>query len=244
MIIPMMSKDQRRVAAQGNPVKGMLGALNQIKASRIIAKSKERWKEYEVGEENGNQVRVLDASGNELADFIVGRFNFNQQTRSATSYIRLNDDEDIYAVDGFLNMSFGQGFDSYRDSRLIQVNRDDLTAINMTTESGAFSFSRNTTNQWVDNKGTVLDSTASVSYLNKFTSVNGQAFADNVDPATLGNPVRSLSLAANNTIGGIIKVDCYHSTNSSMPFLIKSSMNEAWFASDSSGLYQTLFIQP
>jgi len=240
----MISKDQRRVQALTNPVRGMLGSLSLVKASRIVAKSQERWSEYEVDEEKGNKVKVMDATGAVLADFIVGRFNFNQQTRSGTSYVRLNDDADIYAIDGFLNMSFGQGFDSYRNSQLLQVNKEDLTSISVNTETGSFNASKNANNQWTTSTGTAIDSSAMANYLNQFTNVSGRGFADAANVSQLGAPVRSLSISGNNMVGGAIKVDCYKAEGLAQPFVIRSSMNEALFSSDSTGLYSSLFVMP
>ena len=240
----MISKDQRRVKALTNPVRGMLGSLSLVKASRIVAKSQERWSEYELGEEKGNKVKVLDATGNVLADFIVGRFNFNQQTRSGTSYIRLNDDADIYAIDGFLNMSFGQGFDSYRNSQVLQAEKENLTAISITTEGGAFNASKNANNQWATTDGVAIDSTAMDNYLNQFLNVSGRGFADEANVSQLGAPIRSLSISGNNMIGGGVKVECYQGQGLAQPFVIRSSMNEALFSSDSTGLYSSLFVLP
>jgi len=102
--------------ADHSRVVGILTQLNKIEALRYASKKKEKWSEYEIDD---SATRILAFKGNsKLTDFYVGRFAFNQQARSGTSYIRLAENDAVYAVDGFLSVSFSPGIDAYRDKKL------------------------------------------------------------------------------------------------------------------------------
>ena len=56
---------------------------------------------------------------------IIGKFTFKQQGRITTSYVRLAEEDDTYATDGILSMTFNQGINTWRDKTVIKGNKDD-----------------------------------------------------------------------------------------------------------------------
>ena len=122
--------------ANQSAVHSLLSNLQLIKTKRVAAKKPDKWKDYEVEETNGSRVKVY-AGSQLLEDFIVGRFSFNQQTRSGLSFVRLTNADEVYAVDGFLSMTMSQGFNSYRIKDFLTLNKDNITGISLTNNDGS-----------------------------------------------------------------------------------------------------------
>lgn len=220
-----------------NAVGSLLGQLNLMKAKRVVAKQAEKWKDYEVDEESGARVTAY-ADGNVLTDFIVGRFNFNQQTRQATSYLRLTEEEEVYAVDGFLSMTFGQDINAFRNKQILKLNTgEEVNSLQL--QSGAETVNLQKQNGgWLLNNEQVIDSTEMAAYLAGLRYVAGNTFADDFNSGA--GPDQSLQLQVNNLP---ITINAYPYTGGDKDFVIQSSQYpEAFFASDSSGIYAKLFV--
>lgn len=234
------------IATQGNmntratpgSVNALLGNLVQVKTKRIASKSEEKWTDYEVDEAGGTRIKIY--AGNKLLeDFIVGKFDFNQANRSITSYIRLAGEPEVYAVDGFLSMSFNQGFDAYRDKSLLKFNPEDISYISFSNGDEAININK-TNGQWYY-ETTALDSAQIAGYLTNISSVTGNEFADDFDPIqATGQLAKTLSLRGNN-MAEPITVSAYR-IDGEQPFVLVSNINEdGRFYSDSSGIYSRIF---
>lgn len=221
--------------AISNAVASVLGQLHLMKAKRVVAKKEEKWKDYEVDEGSGARVKAY-VGGEAVADFMVGRFNFNQQARTALSYVRLTEEEEVYAVDGFLSMTFGQDIDAFRNKQILKLdNGEEVSALQLQTNGNAINFQKDGTT-WTYN-GTALDSTKIAGYLSGLRYVAGNTFADGFSP--VGTPEQSLLVQTGTKQ---ITVNAYRYAAGEQDFAIQSSQYpEAYFASDSSGIYSRLF---
>jgi hypothetical protein len=229
----------RTVSTPYAKVQGVLGQLSSIMSERVVSKSKEKWAEYEV-DDTGSRVQVFNGK-KQVADFVVGTFKFDQARRSASSYLRSSDEDAVYLVDGFLSMSFNQGFNTFRNNTLIKVNREDVREVAVVENGLKTAVSKGALDShWYRNGMEQLDSTKAAQYIGQITNVMGSEFVDS--PAT-GDPVKSFEISANNQMTPL-RVDCYLQADSTKPFVLHSSANpEAWFASDSSGIYQRIFVK-
>ena len=238
----IVSKGTISAPATSSAVKSLLNSLALIKTKRVTAKSPEKWAEYEVETENGLRVKAFNNS-ELLEDFIVGRFSLNQQNPGAsTSYVRLTNQDEVYAVDGLLSMTFGQGFDSYRNRNVIKLGAG-TTINNLKVEKGDSTLYTvtKTNGQWILNNETIIDSTKMVTLTNGMKNVYGTTFADDFDElnAQKGN---ALSLTINgDNFTQPVEVIAYHDTTMAKPFVLKSNLNQAYFGSDSTGIYDQLF---
>jgi hypothetical protein len=229
-----VSKADFTAKATKDAVSNLLNEIKSVKAKRVAAKNPNKWASYEV-DSTGNSVQVFE--GDKLvADFIVGKFDMNQQTRTFTSFIRLNDENNIYAVDGFLSMTFNQNMDAFRDKKLVNFNTQDITEFSINTEAGSQTYSKLVGN-WSTTEGIILDSTKVATYLNGVSNLNGKDFINDFSAAT---PSKSVIFKGNNISTPII-VNCYDHVGEK-PFVFHSNLNEeAYFLSDSSGIFATLF---
>lgn len=216
--------------ADQDRVKSILSQVAFIPTKRLISKKEENQVDYEVDEKSGKVVEIY--SGDELMNKVIfGRFNFNQNTRSATSYARLADEKEIYSLDGMLSMSFDTDFNSFRNNKLISINKEDIRGI---VYDGT-PIQPVGDNLWAINN-VPLDSSGMASYLSGLSTLYSTTFADNFSSNSAVSG-KSMTISVDNMTAPI-SISAYPSGNG---FVMKSSINEAFFRSDSTGIYQKVF---
>ena len=187
-----VSKGDFSTEATSSAVENLLNELKIVKAKRVAAKNPNKWATFEV-DSSGNRVQVF-AGEKLLTDFVVGKFDMNQQTRTFTSFVRMYDENAVYAVDGFLSMTFNQGMDAFRDKSLVKFNTQDITEFSIQTEDEMQTYSKLVGN-WSSNDGTILDSTKVMNYLNGVSNLNGKEFIDGFSAVS---PSKSVTFKGNN----------------------------------------------
>jgi len=216
----------------------MLATLTHIEAQRVAAKSADRWKDYQVDSTQGTRIRVYRGD-KLLEDLVVGKFNFDPQLQSATAYVRLGDAPEVYAVDGFVAMNLAQDFDSFRKKTITKLDRNEIERIACQGEP-AWELRRDSTAWLLD--GEPADSASVARYLASLVSVSGHEFADDFDPNVAGSPEKVLRIARKAPKPEVV-IECWRDTTREKPFVIHSSLNpDAFFASDSSGVFRRLFL--
>ncbi len=243
-----ISKGGLTVAAREDAVTSMLSMLELIKAKRIASKSKDKWKDFEVEEGAGNRLMVY-AGDKLLTDLYVGRFQFNQQAQqmqgmqqapSGTSYLRLGGADNVYALDGFLSMSLGQGFNSFRNKSLVKLDKAQISGFSVNSEKGNYSCSK-VGNIWQTEDGAKLDSAKVANYVNALATVNGGDFIDDVNKAELTSlPTQSVTIQTNEKPNPVV-LNCYFKEGEPKPYIIHSSENDAYFLSDDNGIPTRIF---
>ena len=226
--------------ANQSAVHSLLSNLQLIKTKRVAAKKPDKWKDYEVEETNGSRVKVY-AGSQLLEDFIVGRFSFNQQTRSGLSFVRLTNADEVYAVDGFLSMTMSQGFNSYRIKDFLKLNKDNITGISLTNNDGSITTFNSLNGQWAKD-GVAVDSTSMTTYLTGIQSAFGGDFVDGLEERTLSSQLFKQLLITGNNMVEPISVNCYRDITKEQPYLMRSSQNkDAVFSSGEDGLFEKVF---
>lgn len=216
-------------------IQSILNTLSKIEIQRIVAKSSDKWADYEVGEDSGFRLIAYDGD-KVLEDIYIGRFNFNQQTRSATSYIRKNGSDDTYALDGFLSMSLNQSFDGLRDKSFLRIEKTALNGIEASIDNKAFTISKNG-EQWFAGDGSVIDSTSMVQYLNGISNVQGATIIDGVNEDQL-DQLGKVNFRTENGSSTVITI--YTGEDQ---FILHSTENEnTLFESDSTGIYKRVIV--
>ena len=214
----------------------LLSNIQLIKAERVVSKNADRFSEYNVDDSTGTLLEIY-SGGKKIKEMVAGRFSFNQATRNGISYVRLADDEAVYAVDGFLSMTLTQSFDNYRDKSMLKLNKADLTKVAF--EDGISNIEvRKEGNTWMRGQ-MVVDSTAMAGYLSNISSVSGSAFLD--DESKIGQKIKEVTFEGNN-MNGPVTITCYEAEGATQPFVLNSSMNaDAYFLSDTIGVHDRLF---
>ena len=223
----------------GTAVQALLSNIRLIQTKYIAANSEEKWPDYEVGEGQGTRIQVF-AGETRLEDFISGRFSFDQQAQTGTSYIRLSSGKEVYAVDGFQTLTLGQGFNAYRN-KVLTTAPPELTFDQFTIQrpDTTLTFTKTST-AWMYGQQT-LDSMKVENYLQQFRTLRGDTFADDFDELAASNfKYGSISLQGAQ-LAEPFQIEIYQDTSRVNPFVFKSNQNpETWFDSDSTGLFQKI----
>ncbi len=240
----------RRYKPNQNMISNIINELLKIKAQRVAATDKEKWSKYEVADTSATRVQVKH--GKELAaDFYIGKFSFKQrgnpmmqqnpymrQQPQITSYVRIANDDNVYAVDGMLSMAFNREFNAFRDNQIINSNKDDWTKLTYNYPADSSFVLSNNNGKWMLG-GTVTDSAKTAEYLNSIDYLTNSTFVDN---AQVGEPLYSVTIEGKNFTPINIKA---FPADSIHKFYIHSSENEGvYFSCKSNNIADRLFVSP
>ncbi len=244
-----VSSEGHKYNADPNVIKNILAQLNDLKAERIAARNKDKWDKFEVSDSTGIRV-ILKGGKKQLADLYIGKFSYAQPPQSGmqnpyqqqrgkmTSFVRLEGENEVYAVDGFLKMSYQADVNSYRNKLLVNVDKNDISRLVFNyPENEQFTVSKNE-NQWlIDGEG--ADSASMVKYLNKIHRLTSSNF---VDPSTVKTSDATYSLRIEGNNFAPVELKAYPS-DSTTKFVITSSLNQgAEFNGSKSKLFEKIFI--
>lgn len=218
-----------------NGVKSMLGNMVNMRPKRLVAKSEDKWAQYEVNDSLGT--RVMAYAGDEmLTDFVLGKFNFQQASRSMSNFVRLSEDAEVYSVEGFLSSSFNQDFNNFRDRTFVKTTRENITSIRFTYPADSGFVLNDVASTWeVD--GQTADSASVAGYLSGLRNITKTEFADDFSPQGKV-AVYQLTISGNNMQP--LTVSAYQEGEE---YVLSSNLNEgAYFYQGSLQIFDKLFV--
>ncbi len=216
--------DSARVAA-------MLRQISSLKTKQLAAMNKDKWEEYQVTDSAGTFVEVRGADGL-LSSLYIGKFSYKQPDKAQqtpmrqpqgemTTYVRVNGEKEVYAVDGFLSMAFPSDINRLRDKTLIDFTKSQARQI---TVAGKDNYTlKKGPRKWMIN-GQQADSAKMVSYLNTLTRFNGKQFAERENV----NKEDGWKLTIQLEDGSVIELNAYlkESDSDKASYLVTSTQNE------------------
>lgn len=206
--------------------------LLAILPKRLAARDEAKWNEFQV-DSTGSRVKVIEGSEVTL-DLIIGRFSF-QQPRTMNTFVRLYNDTDVYEVDGFLDMTFNQGVNSFRDGTLVNADYNNWTQLQFNYPADSSFQLMKTGDDWLVN-GVKADSSKTVNYLRRLSKLTNSSFIDDFNPEKFINPTYSLSISTADL--QFTELKGFADTTQ---YVIHSSENpEAYFDGNSVG--KTMFV--
>jgi len=226
-----------------NSVKSLLAQLMEVKPKRLAARSKDKWEEFQLTDSLATRIKVIEKGGKETIDLMIGKFTYQQSNNPyggrgnimGTTYVRLWDEEEVYAVDGFLSMSINREFSTWRDQRVVNTRKKDVTKLIFTypADSGFIAIKKDTL--WMINDYAV-DSLAMDQFLSSLSYTNHSDFADDFKP--LLNPDFQLTIEGNNF--SPLSIQAFMLPDDQ--YVINSSLNpKSYFRSDIEGLFSRIF---
>jgi len=233
-------KGEMSVPASAQNVASILSQLSRISAMRIVTKDVARYTEYEITDSLSSKVKVWEG-GHQVADLEVGGFRFEQQTRSAFSFIKDAKNPEVYEVDGFLSMGLKARFDQYRDKKIVKAAEGDLSLIEWTGDGQAKQSIQKEDGVWHYAGMEAVDSTKFKSYVAGLVNAQGAEFSDlkSTDGLAL---IEKVTVSGNNMTEPTV-ISAFSNPDTLKPFLITSNVNpDAVFKSDSNGLYKKIFL--
>ena len=169
----------------------MYSQLLAILPKRLAARGEAKWNEFQV-DSTGSRVKVIEGSDVTL-DLVIGRFSF-QQPRTMNTFVRLYNDTDVYEVDGFLDMTFNQGANSFRDGTLINADFNSWIQLRFNYPADSSFQLMKTGDDWFVND-IKADSSKTVDYLRRLSKLSNSSFIDDFNPEKFINPTYSLSIS-------------------------------------------------
>ncbi len=222
--------------ADNSTIDNTLSSLKKMKIKNIITKNPDNFAKYELEKDKCKRVKLYDGK-DKLVDILVGKFKYNQQSRSANSYVRLADKNEVFSIDGFLSMNISDNISTYRIKTLAKFTIDQLDKITYTHQNLDYHISKQD-DKWIYN-GVILDSLKMKAYISKLSNLKGAKFMEDVN---WQKPESSDKLVLNIENNDNIEITAYPDTIATKAFVINSSLNDkAYFQSDSSGLYKNVF---
>ncbi|HFA50903.1 MAG TPA: DUF4340 domain-containing protein [Bacteroidetes bacterium] len=234
-----ISKNGKTYTAAQSAVNNFLTNLRSVNTSYIAAKNADKWATYELEPDKATHITVYNG-GNVLADFYIGKFSVNQQAQQITSFFRLADKDDIYAVTGMAGMTLGQGSNSYRDKQLLKMEINDIETLNYEGDE-VYQVSKSGS-EWLLNEMETLDSTKVKNFLMNLISMSGESFVDGFDENLNSDKLlKKLTINGSNMLQPIT-VRCWKDDSLKKPFIIQSSQYPgSYFESDSTRLFKRIF---
>ena len=213
-------------------ISSLFSQLLAIIPKRLAARDESKWNELQV-DSTGSRVKVFEGSKLSL-DIVIGRFSF-QQPRTMNTFVRLYNDKDVYEVDGFLDMTFNQGANIFRDGTVIKSDHNTWKQLQFTYPADSSFQLVKSGNSWILN-GKTTDSLKTANYLNRLANLSNNSFVDDVKIDLSSTPTFSLNITTSDL--KFIQIKGYQDSTS---YLIHSSQNpEALF--DGNSISKTIFV--
>lgn len=241
-----VKSEENTFPADLNMVKSILGQFHEIKPERIAATSKDRWTEYEITDSAAIRVKVNSGSKN-LADVYFGKFSYTQppqgqmqqqQQGKMTTFVRQAGDQKVYAVEGFLRMTYQKDVNAYRNKTLVSVNRDDISRLVFNHPDFNFTLEK-LGNQWMINNQPA-DSLKTVRYLSRLQKLTSTGF---VPPKTARTGVTGHKLFIEGNNFSPIELNAFASPDTLIKWVITSSLNpQAEFDGSKAQLFEQTFV--
>lgn len=236
--------------ADKSVVKNILSHYAKMEPKRVAATAEAKWGQYEVSDSTGTRVTLKD-EGTELADVYIGKFSYSQppqtgaqpqfqqqQRGTMTSYVRLADEEKVYAVDGFLKMAYQSDVNAFRKKSLVKVGKNDISKIEFNYPDRRITLAKEE-GDWMMN-GMPADSAKTVKYINKIYRLNSSNF---VDPSTqkVSDATHKVKIEGSNF--SPIELRAFPTADTTMKYVVTSSANPgAEFDGSKAKLYEKVFV--
>jgi len=242
-----ISDGKTKAPVEPGTMKNLLTSVINIKPKQLAAKGEDKWKEFDLTDTTATRLKIMEGNKKTL-DLYIGKFKVNRSNTpqyggyygggvTSTSYVRAEDGKEVYAVDGFLAMTFNQGMNEWRDQRFLKLQKGDIQKLTFTypNDSG-FVATKDTASHWfIGNQP--ADSAAMASYLSGLVYRRYSTFADGYTPPAQAD--YQIVIEGRNMTPAVIKAF----RNEKHHFVMHSSQNpESYFVDKDSTIFKKLFV--
>jgi hypothetical protein len=217
-------QDNKTVDATTSSVKNALANLMSIRPDRIATRDPDNWNDYQV-DSTGTRVQVFEGNKKTL-DLVIGRFGVQGQ-RQFYTFVRLHEDDAVYAANDFMGISFPSEPNSFRNSRFLQMETDSIYQVSfLYPADSSFMLSQSGSTWYIGSQQ--ADSASVAEYLSDLRFISASEFADDVDPSTLLNAVFRVEIQSRGEETQVVEAF----RHSSYGFIFHSSYNPDIYFSD------------
>ncbi len=244
-----VESDGNRFAADYSVVKSILSQFGEMKPERIAAASRERWNDFEITDSAAIQVK-LNSGNKNLAEVYFGKFSYTQppqgqgqmqmqqQQGRMTTFVRKAKDDKVYAVEGFLRMTYQKDVNSYRNKNLVNVNRDDVSRLTFNYPGYSFVVEKSDQKWLINNQP--ADSLKTMRYLSRLQRLTSTSFVQPGTPKT-SDEVYRLVIEGNNF--SPVELKALSTPDTTIRHIITSSINpEGEFDGAKGQLFSRTFV--
>jgi hypothetical protein len=176
----------KKVNAESSKVEGLLDQLIDIRPDRLAAKDQSKWGDYQV-DSTGTALRVTEGQTITL-DMVIGQ-------SGSTSYLRLADEQEVYASDRFMGLNNKDQINHYRDNTFVEMNTDSLMTIAF-SYAGDSSFQLvNYQGSWSFEDGSAADSIKVLDYTRKLGRRYSDSFSEQ-DGSSVGTSLAEIEISS------------------------------------------------
>jgi hypothetical protein len=227
--------EDKLFAADQEMIKGIIDELAAMTPERLVANKREAWAEYDITDSLGVRLSVF-GKGKDEVRLTLGRFSYNQATRKPSTFVRVNNEKEIYAVEGYLGMTFNREINNLRDKNLFRGNQNDLTQIRFTYPADSSFTLTKQDNKWLAD-GLPVDSASMAGYLNAVSYLIGSEFRDDFIVASA--PVETWKVEISGLNMKPVEIKGY--TDSRGTILLSSENSSTCFSGDPGQLFYKVF---
>ncbi|HEY9124329.1 MAG TPA: DUF4340 domain-containing protein [Bacteroidales bacterium] len=238
-----VSKGNITAEVDENVINNLIITLSEIKVKSLVAKNKDKWDDFKVSDTTATRVKVFE--GNDVvADLMIGRFTYQQSQNPyggmygggviGSTYVRPADEDEVYAVDGFLTFTFNQQFTAFRKQTLARFETNKIEKITFKYPAdSSYTLELKDKKWFIGDK--MADSAKVASYISALSYKNASSFVDNQSalnaPAWLvrveGKDMQPVSIEA---------------SSDGSKFIINSTQNpKSYFESAKNKLFDEIF---
>ena len=240
----MVKKGNRSFAAEQSSVVGLLGYLAGFEPQKMVSRKKEKWNTYQVGD---SSTRVVVMKNDDvLAEVRIGKTDFAAAPSpggfqnpygggfgNPFTYVRVENEDAVYTVSGFLEPSFNRTFNDWRDKSFLRIRQADITSLRFSYPDSSFNATLKEGRWLIDQQP--ADSAAVRNYLSQLEFKNATNFSEDSDPTAPA----LFTLEINGKNSALATVKAWPAGND---FVLSSSLQPGvYFTSSGSGLMNTIF---
>lgn len=232
-----LQKDGQEIELDNDRIQGVLGQIARLQVLRLAARSKDKWKDYELEDATATRLKVLGVNNTELLNLLVGKAGFEGYDQF--SYVRLQGEDEVYAVKALFSQELNQKMNDWRDQTFIKFSPPDIRKLEFKfPEDSSFSMNKNEISWQINGSEADSAQTARIqNYLQEISNLSLDSFEDKLKPG--GNPLMRLNMEGVNMKPIVIQV---FATQKPGDFLLTSSLNpKAFFRSNSEGDFGKIF---
>lgn len=238
---------QGEIVSKADPSKlrSALGQLLGMEAQRLVAKTKDKWATYELGDSLARKVVIQEKGSGATTVLYFGKTSYGQAATTAygrgapsgATYFRVNDNPETYALDLGLANTFSSPFNSWRNPQFLKVDKDQVMELEFENLDRPGFVLKKVDSLW-SISGSEPDAPKVSQYLNSLGSQRSSQFVDGFNPTD--KSLHTLTIKGPSMEEVVLRAYAQPEENK---FVLNSSQHpEVYVESDSLGLFKHLFV--
>ncbi|GAB4282242.1 MAG: hypothetical protein Kow0068_06860 [Marinilabiliales bacterium] len=237
-----LQKEDKSFTGDTAIISQMLQNINNLKANYVASTNIDDHAKYQLTDTNATRI-ILKGVDKTIADLYIGKFDYIQPDNpydrqgKMISYVRLADDNTVYAVDGFLRMNINADINTYRNHNLFYNTDVDLTKISFNYPGDSSFVLAKKDNKWYVNDS-LADSNKVNSYLSRLKYLSSSYFME--EPVARKQPSYSVLIEGNN-MPSSVKIDAFPADTINKYYINSSFNPEAYFSGEKNKVFESIF---